>query len=313
MPVKASPKITMTSMYNDMDEPVARATRSMPSEADNAPARKKKRPDAAAAPEISLERSEFEAFMAVENGNVKKLHKALLHGVDVNSRDSFKWTLLMVAASAGQLGIVKYLLEHHRAKLDIAAHDGQGSTAAYLAHRMGHKTIAALLTDPTPLQAVDPSRKPRTARAVTAASDTAPVSAWFCPECKATQTQAPSTHNASIVHHVSCQHAVSSQPFVLTAANRGYQMLVRAGWDHGGLGADGEGRLQPPPTRLKRDRGGVGGPAPAPRVTHFAAFDESAVLYGCPPTLRMGARAARARHAEERVRDSELRQMLNFS
>jgi hypothetical protein len=57
----------------------------------------------------------------------------------------------------------------------------------------------------------------------------------------------------------------------IPASNRGYQILVKGGWDREkGLGADGSGHKFPLKTVMKRDRAGLGGSTKEKaRVTHF--------------------------------------------
>lgn len=240
------------------------------------------------------------AFSSAESGDVDGLHSAAESGHDMGRKDQFGWTLLMVAASAGHRAVVEYLLRYHRSSIDFTASEATGCDASRLAHRGGHPEIAKLIDHPPPLA---PALPP---------PDDTPVPPWTCPECKSEQTQPPAIHNATIAHLVCCGHVIAPRPFALTAANRGYQMMLRGGWEESGLGAHGKGRLQPVPTTLKRDRSGVGDADASnqTKITHFRPRDEAAVeqvIMKTVPALRgqkeILAWDAADRAARRRIRD----------
>ena len=54
----------------------------------------------------------------------------------------------------------------------------------------------------------------------------------------------------------------------LGRSNRGYDMLVRSGWEGNGLGKDGTGMREPVEATAKEDRGGIGRPEPPRREEH---------------------------------------------
>ena len=84
---------------------------------------------------------------------------------------------------------------------------------------------------------------------------------WYCIECGELQRVPRSAHLSTVVHQFSCQHPVDINPYVLTPANKGYQLLMQGGWDErSGLGPDGAGPKQPVKTILKQDRRGLGAP-----------------------------------------------------
>ena len=108
---------------------------------------------------------------------------------------------------------------------------------------------------------------------------------YFCDVCQQRVTDSlREKHNTSTVHQFSCGHTVRPlSSYGIPRNNRGYQMMLRSGWDpERGLGCEREGRKYPVKTVLKRDRLGFGKPDEGPaeskaKVTHFAAFDERAV------------------------------------
>eukprot|EP00053_Salpingoeca_punica_P015577 m.143882 g.143882 ORF g.143882 m.143882 type:complete len:515 (+) comp16752_c0_seq1:105-1649(+) len=111
--------------------------------------------------------------------------------------------------------------------------------------------------------------------------ETAAADEWFCEVCQARVREEPGSHNTSILHNLNCQRPVKADPFLLPSSNKGYQLMVRTGWDEErGLGPEGRhGRLYPVKTVLKRDRLGIGYAEPAkPHLSSSAAAARSSAL-----------------------------------
>jgi uncharacterized protein len=79
---------------------------------------------------------------AIKRGDVDAVRELLQHGVDVNARDRYGQTGLMLAAHAGHHGVVQALLAHG-ANLNVTAKFGL--SALMLAVVAGHTEIARLL------------------------------------------------------------------------------------------------------------------------------------------------------------------------
>ena len=79
---------------------------------------------------------------AVTHGNVQTARTLLAQGTDVDSRDRYGQTALMLAAHAGQREIVELLIAH-RANLNVTAK--YGLSALMLSIVAGHTEIATLL------------------------------------------------------------------------------------------------------------------------------------------------------------------------
>ena len=79
---------------------------------------------------------------AIKRGDVDAVRELLRRGADVNARDRYGQTGLMVAAHAGHHGVVEALLEHG-ANLNITAKFGL--SALMLAVVAGHAEVARLL------------------------------------------------------------------------------------------------------------------------------------------------------------------------
>ena len=215
-----------------------------------------------------------ELFRSAQEGNLQPIRKAVSEKEhNINSVDQFGWTLLMVAAHAGHAHVVEYLLSEGAEWKD--RRDKKGNNAADLASKGGHPLLAnAILrcaisdgqTSSMHSQEVGDARTSATAQ-----------NAMFCEVCK---LQVPAErHATSVVHQFSCQHQTSITSYGIPETNRGFQLLLKRGWDRDkGLGTESQGIKYPIRTVLKRDRLGLGlsGSAKS-RVTHFQPYDIAAV------------------------------------
>lgn len=218
-----------------------------------------------------------QVFGCVQEGNLEGVKSAISNGVcDVNTKDQFQWSLLMSAAHAGHVNIVEYLLS---VGAEWRGHvDRSGCDAVDLARKAGHLSIASFIgTYNDKLMDKDKSTKTHL--------PFSKLTSFFCEICKQTITSAVTEqHSTSTVHQFNCQHHPNHNTnYTIPQSNRGYQMMLRGGWNpEKGLGCEQGGQKYPVKTILKWDRLGFGqleegtlkGKA---RVTHFAAFDERAV------------------------------------
>ncbi len=229
-------------------------------------------------PTVTLSTSLGSLFLYAQNGDLPSLSSALSSGCyDINVTDQFDWTLLMTAATAGHLSMVQYLLNNGATWENIV--DKKKMDAVILAKLNHHYDIAEYIMQYRPkgfrysqqLNRSDPGT----------AGTGEPSSSYICDICQQPVYDTPtSSHSVSICHQFSCQHKSSSLPYILPQTNKGFQMMVKSGWDpEKGLGSDGQGRKFPIKTVLKRDRSGVGitGLSNVPRVTHFRSGDISAI------------------------------------
>ena len=213
--------------------------------------------------------SQSQLFRFAQEGSLEELRAAIEVGqFDVDTVDSFNWSLLMCAASAGHTEVVHWLLRQGAQWRGVM--DQKGNDAPWLARLSGHESVARLIEEFNPRQ--ESSEAPSSTRS----------EPFYCEICKQTvSTSAKSSHDVSTVHQFSCQHTPHASNYIIPHSNRGFQMMVRGGWDPGkGLGSDGQGRQFPVKTVLKQDRYGLGVPSSSsrhPRVTHFSAHDVRAV------------------------------------
>ena len=211
----------------------------------------------------------LDLFHFVQEGNLDNLYDALSTcDYDINIRDNYNWTMLMCASCAGHMDIVYFLLENGAQWIDIV--DRRGLDAPSIAEMAGHHEIAYVIRT---FNSTDNDEAPST-------SDCETSKSFHCDTCGLEVTSSVQTpHTVSILHQFSCQHKSDLSAYSLPKSNRGFQMMLRSGWNPDtGLGSKGQGCQYPVKTILKQDRYGLGSKSTRrPRVTHFSAGDVSAV------------------------------------
>ena len=240
-------------------------------------------------------------FQFAQEGDLASLTLTLSShdsGFHVNVMDQFDWTLLMSAAHAGQRAVVLHLLDagaEWRGRVDK-----RGRTAADLARAAGHSNIADDIESHRfqfqhgtegvgTVRQCNRSRSDRcrSGQHSRAGKTKAVKRVHFCEVCGIDVTEnissssSSSSHGTSTIHQFSCGHSPAVTNYGIPVSNRGFQMMLREGWDpDGGLGSQKQGRQFPVKTVLKRDRLGIG-VAPSeplrPRVTHFSPHDRASV------------------------------------
>lgn len=225
-------------------------------------------------------------FKAAERGDRAMLQRCMDGGLDVNGLDVFGWTPLMTAACAGQASSVKWLMQNGA---DPTIKDRSGKTAASLAEKKKFVSLAKILR--STFKPVVVAQQPKAAVSADAAAKPVDVAA------------AKSKPTTSIVDVFERNQKEGPPPTVygIPESNKGFQMMVSGGWEKNrGLGPQGDGKLYPVKTVLKRDRAGLGqqdddgggagedgSKAPASstadaaakkaRVTHFGPNDTNSV------------------------------------
>jgi len=235
-------------------------------------------------------------FRFAQEGDLASLRSAFQSGskatYDVNIVDNFDWTLLMCAAHAGHMDVVVYLLNEGAGWREFV--DRRGNSAADLARKSGHFGIAEMIENFERFEDhhycghhTRNSRKRSREKSDNAATKSKKKKSfsYYCKTCELNIVEpsgcAPSSHDTSTVHQFSCQHQPRVSSYGIPESNRGFQMLVKGGWDPGkGLGSMRQGRQYPVKTILKQDRLGFGLSSKeggTPRVTHFTAHDKNAI------------------------------------
>lgn len=197
----------------------------------------------------------------------------------INSVDQFGWSLLMVAACAGSAKVAELLL---CAGADTELRDKAGHSCRLLARKRGHHNIANLIKNFVP-----PSSKPSQPEPVEQGMSH-PVEWQLCSVCKVSiDVNYKKSHLTSTVHQLSQCKKGCRTFFSIPGSNRGYQLMLKNGWDgETGLGPSGSGMKLPPKTTLKRDRKGLGASKPPARITHFQSNDYKAVAAKPPEHVR---------------------------
>src|SRR4051812_33942110 len=92
--------------------------------------------------EVKSQNSIAELMKAAWEGNTGQAQALIHDGIDVNARDAFGRTALLIAASQGHTYIVQVLLEQGA---DPGVKDNVGTTALIAAEARGYYRIVSLL------------------------------------------------------------------------------------------------------------------------------------------------------------------------
>jgi hypothetical protein len=194
-----------------------------------------------------------------QNNNVAGVTELLSDLCDVNVMDQYGWTPLMSAACAGAVDVVKFLISSNA---DANLRDKSGNTCLSLARRQGHLSVVQAITEGH--RETGPESQAMRTRHIE----------FYCESCKQRFCNTSrEQHGTSTVHLFSSRPCITVPTvYSIPASNKGYQILVKGGWDREkGLGADGSGHKFPLKTVMKRDREGLGGGTQEKaRVTHFS-------------------------------------------
>jgi hypothetical protein len=241
------------------------------------------------APEVTVKKSKIlnkskKEFLKAADQNDLKLIQAYLEDdsfklnkisdFELNMTDDFKWNVLMIAVAAFSNDVVKYLLEshsnHNQFKEIIYAQDLSGSDAEQLAIKCKNVKAAEMI------QAV--KFKIESGNLLHARIEEADKfeenknddnqQFLYCESCKknfSLSDESHIEHVTSIVHQLNENEAdcktKKSQKInyhLRASTNKGYQILLKSGWNESGLGLNEQGRVQPIKAKQKLDRLGIG-------------------------------------------------------
>ena len=225
--------------------------------------------------------SESDLFFYVQNNQLERLNEVLSRNLEcINVRDKFHWTLLMVASYAGHRDIVELLLELGAQWEGVA--DKKGRNAVDLAKLGGYPHIVQLIEASHKCQMESMEEEHGLTRKKSRHEDMRPEKklSFHCGCCQETvRGTCRTSHVTSTVHLFNCRYAHRVDlSYGISESNRGFQMLLRGGWDpQKGLGPKHQGKMFPVKTILKQDRKGFGGCESKPKITHFRPHDEDAV------------------------------------
>jgi len=246
---------------------------------------------------------EGKLLTASQSGNIQEVSKLLKQGANINCIDAFGWSPLMIAATEGHEELVKKFLSQG-CRDDLR--DKAGHSATDLARLKGNFKIENLIFSwQEQKQNRIKSRKRK--------SSTSKIEFESCNICHGIYDASKlKQHQVSLSHQLEMEKIAqeSSNPgFIISEANKGYQLMKRSGWDgKSGLGTEQhKGRLFPVKSVLKRDRSGFQeGARKCAKVTHFTANNKDSVKsvsrdYN-PKPLKMPT-AARERQIRESLAD----------
>lgn len=186
----------------------------------------------------------------------------------INQTDNFGWTPLMMAACEGASGSFTILLQ---LGANLSLKNKKGQTAFTLAQTKNHHEI---------FLAIKEHYQKRTNNEEIENPGLNRHQPFFCELC--VQEFVESTfreHQTSTLHQFNLEHHEFPTRFGLSETNRGFQMMIRQGWNkRSGLGPTSSGHLFPVKTSIREFRTGLGVEQPdEPRVTHFKPNDVAAI------------------------------------
>lgn len=188
------------------------------------------------------------------NNDYKEIQNILKQHPDkINATDNFGWTALMCAAQAGSKEVVELLLMNGA---DYTVIDKSGNNALSLAAMRKHSDIVSAIickTSDTHLT-----------------KEETILQEFFCEPCNEHFKNCTiKSHETSTLHLFHTKGVISHPYFGIPASNKGYQILLRNGWNQKtGLGPSEDGRKFPIKTVIRENRTGLGIDQPPARVTH---------------------------------------------
>ena len=215
--------------------------------------------------DVERQRRENRFLQSAQDGDLRRLRDTMDAGVDMDAADRYGWTAVMCASHAGHERVVRCLLD---AGANTVLCDREGRTAVGIALLAKQRHVVKLLRDrhrgnrPTP--------------------PPPPAATSYCATCDCDLKESSSSskrHTASTVHLLNCKMTPKSTTYLIPESNRGFQMMLRSGWDREkGLGSEGQGKKWPVKTVLKKDRQCLGNKVrEKPKVTHFGPHDDRSV------------------------------------
>ncbi|XP_050391052.1 G patch domain and ankyrin repeat-containing protein 1 [Patella vulgata] len=210
-----------------------------------------------------INRKNSEMLKYSQNGDLIGLRKAVEDGANVNYQDGFGWSALMCGAVAGHGKVVEFLLEK---EADANLQNNLKQTVRDMAEQARLFKVVGILDEHKHYFKRKIKVEPETRAKV------------YCEICKVDVSDRRK-HETSTAHLFNRQIKPTEPSFMIPESNRGFQMMLKHGWDKGrGLGSEGQGQKYPVKTVLKRDRHGLGAVAKQKsKVTHFNAKDLQAV------------------------------------
>ena len=231
--------------------------------------------------ECKYNRNKSEFLKAAANNDINKIKQYFLdYGKSLlNVTDHYGWNALMCAAAGGHLDVVKYLISKGVSVLQPT--DVAGNSAIDIALKSNNseviRTLKASINE-RPTECDMETKRQIIGESPERDGDDV---LEYCEPCEAHyKVNDRRQHLTSVVHLFNThKNDPPRNPHQLSEDNIGYKIMVKKGWTSDkGLGPAGTGRKNPIPTRLKKDRYGLGAKVKQKeKVTHFGPHDLSAI------------------------------------
>lgn len=204
--------------------------------------------------EINKLKKEF--LTAAQNNDLKTVKIYINKGYDINVTDSFKWSALMKAVASKNIAIVRFLLENNA---DLTIEDKSGNNAYKLAVRIKDEEIKDLIVTKALSADVEGEEEGNDCDS----DNPEDLTLNYCEACGIEYAKKrEKSHITSIVHILNENkdgNRTNLVNYTLKNTNKGYQMLVKSGWNETtGLGSSEQGRIYPVKATKKDDRYGIG-------------------------------------------------------
>lgn len=198
-------------------------------------------------------------FKAVQDNDVNFLKLYIGKGFDPFVEDEFKWNVLMMAAASNSNHVLEYVLENVKDKDRLVTllngRDLSGNSVESLSRKFKNSRALELIE-----KFKSNIAKPEIKEEIL--SETVATVKYWCEQCKQEFHQSEAEHITSIIHQLNeTQRPLSetSGRYHLRSDNRGYQLLVKSGWNEfSGLGVNEQGVKCPIKGKLKLNRKGLG-------------------------------------------------------
>ncbi|XP_053610271.1 G patch domain and ankyrin repeat-containing protein 1 homolog [Plodia interpunctella] len=195
--------------------------------------------------------SNKELFLTVQCDDVDILKQALDEDPDkISVKDEYGWSLLMIACQANSVESVKELLKRD---IDTSVRDKAGNSAQSLVIKNKNVGLADLLLSYKHKKVESFNKEHKNSRVKIKEE-------YVCETCGSTKYPDRDEHLSSTIHNINASKGKKiPTSYVIPQSNKGYQMMLRVGWDKNlGLGPDGSGKKYPIRTVQKKDRKGLG-------------------------------------------------------
>ncbi|XP_049876404.1 G patch domain and ankyrin repeat-containing protein 1 homolog [Pectinophora gossypiella] len=197
----------------------------------------------------TCELTDKDLFLSAQNNDTQILTRILDRSPDkINAVDDYGWSLLMIACQANSIEVVQELLSRD---VNTSIRDKAGNSAQSLVIKNKNLALVDLLLAHKKKKTEIETQKEEYKVKLKEEYD--------CDICNKTYPD-KQEHLSSTIHNINASKGKKiPASYVIPASNRGYQLMLKEGWDRqSGLGPEGSGKLYPIKTVLKKDRKGIG-------------------------------------------------------